>query len=64
MRLLFPLFALALLSGCAANEYSAAPEATGEWVPANPSSLTMQAPPPGLARRPVRLYSAASGAAR
>lgn len=48
MRHALAFVVLAGLAGCA-GEYSKVPEPTGEWVPANPVSLTAQAVPP----RPV-----------
>ena len=39
------LLALLTLAGCASNEYSAVPEPTGEWVPANPPALAAPALP-------------------
>ena len=48
MRHALALVVLVGLAGCA-GEYSKVPEPTGEWVPANPVSLTAQAVPP----RPV-----------
>lgn len=45
MRHALALVVLAGLAGCA-GEYSKVPEPTGEWVPANPISLTAQAAPP------------------
>ena len=48
MRHALALVVLVGLAGCA-GEYSKVPEPTGEWVPANPVSLTAQAMPP----RPV-----------
>ncbi len=50
MRHVLALAVLAGLTGCA-GEYSKVPEPTGEWVPANPASLMVQAPAP---RPPVR----------
>lgn len=44
MRHVLALAVLAGLAGCA-GEYSKVPEPTGEWVPANPASLTVQATP-------------------
>lgn len=49
MRYVLTLVVLAGLAGCASDEYSKVPEPTGEWVPANPASLMVPAPPP----RPV-----------
>lgn len=52
MRLVTTIVALALLTGCASNEYSKVPEPTGEWVPANPTSLMAeQATPPAPPQR-------------
>ena len=45
MRLSLALVALALLAGCASNEYSKVPDPVVEWLPANPSSLMAQALP-------------------
>ena len=45
MRHVLALVVLAGLTGCA-GEYSKVPEPTGEWVPANPASLMVQATPP------------------
>ncbi len=46
MRHALALVVLAALTGCASTEYSKVPEPTGEWVPANPASLMVQATPP------------------
>lgn len=43
MRRVLALGLFVLLSGCA-SEYSDVPEARGEWMPANPSSLTVSGP--------------------
>lgn len=54
MRLALLLAAsAALLSACASNEYSKVPEPTGEWVPANPPSLMVDATPARLAALPI-----------
>lgn len=50
MRHALALVVLAGLAGCA-GEYSKVPEPTGEWVPANPVSLTAQAVSPRPAVR-------------
>ena len=68
MRLILALTAAALLAGCTSNEYSKVPEPTGEWVAANPASLTAPpVPPPAAlparqtARQTVRSYWASRG---
>jgi len=50
MRTLIAVVLLVSLSGCA-GDYSKVPEPTGEWVPANPASLTAEAAPPLPVRR-------------
>ena len=52
MRHALALVVLVGLAGCA-GEYSKVPEPTGEWVPANPVSLTAQPVPPPVVRRAV-----------
>jgi len=45
MRFLLLLAAASCITGCASTEYSNVPEPSGEWMPANPPSVTS----PGLA---------------
>jgi hypothetical protein len=67
VRLIPALAVLALLGGCASNEYSKVPEPQGDWVPANPPSLMAEnepSPPPARVplqrRQPVRMNTVAA----
>ena len=68
MRLVLAITTAALLAGCASNEYSKVPEPTGDWVAANPPSLTAPVAPAPLpmptTRAGVRQAVRASWASR
>lgn len=51
MRVLIALSIACSLSACASDQYSKVPEATGEWVPANPTyTATVATPVPAPPR--------------
>ena len=62
MRAALALCILCSLSACASDQYSKVPEATGEWVPANPTyaaTVAVPAPPPPGVRMAPRAIRAA-----